>query len=512
MRGFELGKIHRESDHIEQNLLGDKSMEAPTGLDASSEFLRQSEMNMFLFAEKMRTEFAGLIDSETIEKMGHVKDDPETLAWLGASKADIEALEQEGLNVLDQVRQKVSTIESSETGIAANDGLDAVRELPPKYDVPLEKESIAVNDSMRSSGREEKVAREKPKLVLKKDPVGYEVTHDPRWQYNQRLNSLEVQKNMTEGRAPRLISAINLSEYNTYNRSAAKVFEKYQNAYDTVGKYRESNTPPRELFKQLFGVEPRGGVTVDYGSIDIALLLDDESDYARAIYEKDDVDPTLQTKVKYHGGSTLSGGSIPRELSGKVILIPKGSDGLVTKEFGNVLAHERQHVQNSLYEDTRYHDLPKTVTPEAIIAASEGSKRDTILAYLRYERRFVDNGKIHDELLAHYKGFDTASKDDIGKKIVANLVISYRGGFYAYKTKKCRETLEKIGIEPPMIEECLTESFQNESWREIRDAAYCLKDLEDSGLSKDEATNLVQMEPLARWPEVAMKFIEMRKT
>ncbi len=264
------------------------------------------------------------------------------------------------------------------------------------------------------------------------------------------------------------------------------------------------------MFKKLFGVGPKGVVTVTYNPIDIVFSLEDSSDYARAIYEENEPSPAQLEKGKYDGGSVARGGSIPKELNGKVILIQKGNEQLLKTDLGNILEHERQHISNGLYDETRYHDLPKTVLLKDIASASPEAKKDTILAYLRSERKYADNGKMHDELIAHYKGLDLKSKDEVGKKVVANLVISYREKFYKYKIDSCRRELEKAGVDSPMIEECLTESFENESWQMIRDASYSLRDLEDAGLTKDQAINLVQMEPLARWSEVAKQFIEQK--
>ncbi len=417
---------------------------------------------------------------------------------------------------IDSEKQKVEPITPTESAEEATTRLRTkLRSQFPDAYLPGLRENTTEQGTDSSSEKHEAPAKIVPKIEKnwKQQQEERRQVETPEGKFEQRNKSLEIQDMITDGRSPEEVSRSieTLSEHDSNTRRMRGVSEKYRAAYDTVHKYQEGNLPPAELFKRIFGISPRGSLSVDYGPTDISFILDDKVDYARAVYGTEDPDANMLKEGQYHGGCAITGGNMSRELNGRVILVQKENEQLIKNELGDVLAHERQHSQNNLYEDTRFHDGQKVVTIEKIQSSPKESQKEAIMGYLRYERQSIDNGNIHDELIAHYKGLDLKSKDEIGKKVVANLVISYRERFYSTRSRMCRERLEKAGINSSVADECIHESFTNESWKVIRDGANCLKDLEDAGLTKDQSINLIQMEPLARWPEVARQFIEQKK-
>lgn len=438
------------------------------GLYMNNEFFNEEDRRLAEINEQERIQM-----SSAIESLGMVGD-LEAESLKGEAEKSLSALDAESVYVIEQAKQEVDAVSVEEVRVETQPNSESLE----RFDAQLSQ------------------------LELEKTPT---------WQFEQRQKSLETQGLITSGRDPKEIakSIDGLSGRDKESRLLPQVLKKYETAYEAVAKYKENNFPPRELFKKLFGVDPKGAVAVNYNSINIVFLLDDPSDYARAVYKKSSPNAENLENIESTGGSVVKGGLLPPELSGKVILIPKGVESTTYTE--KAVEHERQHVLNGLYEDTRYQSPKALVTLEDIVNAPPEAKKDIILNYLRFERQNIDNEKMHDELAAQYKFLDLKSEQEIDTKLVANLAMNYRDDFYKNRIYLFRQELKQAGVDSALIEECLTESFQKESWREMRDAAHSLKDLEDAGLTKDEAINLVQMEPLASWAEVSRQFIEQKK-
>ncbi len=404
----------------------------------------------------------------------------------------------------------------SSIGLDNNETEEIRKELAPKFLEIKQRASTLENiaeekfglvssseDSVGETGSLEKL---RVRMQYEKD----EREKNERWA-EQRFKTLNVQDKVTEGATPEEIEEAikqNIPEFSPQRKRMERVSEKYKKSSEAVKKHLDKYSSTEESFEALCGFKANGKVEMRHGASDITFVVEDENDFSRVVRGKESLSERELIEISWIGGAVATNKDVPEEFRGAGLIV-LSRDGMekTREQLGDIETHERQHVTNGLYDGEKRGAL-KYVSIEEIKKAPENEKREKILSYFLYKRQYADNNKMSDELLAHYKGLDFANEDEVHKKITANLVISYREKFYGPTVEAERRVLERLGIEKSLVEECVAEIFRDDSWRTTRDALEGLRKLERSGFSKDQAINLVQLEPLSEWGNVADKLIE----
>lgn len=295
-----------------------------------------------------------------------------------------------------------------------------------------------------------------------------------------------------------------------------KILNEYSKAHQTVQHYREIFPDDRRLFMEIFGFWPTGEIQVKQGPMTLGFRCNSQQDFARAMtfnygegkMSPEDAETAAKTVIGQKFGDVPSS-ITPPDLKDKIILVSEENEQRERQHYeGDTMAHEEQHVTNTLFKDYRP-QFYKFEGLEGLNKLAPEAQQEKITNYLRYNREKVDNDKLHDEIIAQYAGIPMNPKDVA--PLVTVLARTYRENFYTTQAAKLKQQIESKGANPQMTDECIKQVFEDELIGQTKDAVYSMVVLQDEGFSKSEIISAFETEPVAKWPQVSRRMIDHRR-
>lgn len=294
--------------------------------------------------------------------------------------------------------------------------------------------------------------------------------------------------------------------------------KQYSTRHSLVKELRQRFPEDNELFKFLFGREPKGRIEIIVGPITLYFRCHDINDYAylytQSFLKKEE--PTIEqiSLVSGSGGAKLTF-NIETKIKNQdltsphLIIIENASLGheFTDKQKG-ILVHEEQHAINTLLFPSEYNTYFSYL--DLVEAKTKIEKEQALRRYFRFLREDYDS-HVKDEIIAYLKQGGSAEH-------IFELLIRAKeeGGRYDYfpkdKQKDLTEQIFKGSLEQSpelkqMIEDVVQDIFVKEYQQIIKDGLSALVSLRDMGYSSEQAIALFQQESLTKWPKLAKKFM-----
>jgi hypothetical protein len=267
-----------------------------------------------------------------------------------------------------------------------------------------------------------------------------------------------------------------------------------------------------QLFEFVFGFKPTGQFEVVEGPVTLGFRCHSQEDFARVINYGLTPSEDSKLNISEVGGMTFPDppNGTSWDLAHRVIAVSDQAEA-GNSAVEDYMAHEEQHAINNLfkYAGTRpkfYH----WENMQDIATLSPEMQKDKVVNYLRTNRESIDNNRLHDEILAQYRGLTIRDEQDM-QTTVDMLNGPYREHFYGDRIPNLERELNRMGVNTEVTKAAIKQVFEDELPNTTRDALNSLRELEQNGFSKDEAINLLQNETLVKWPKTVKRMIEFRK-
>ncbi|PIW97469.1 hypothetical protein COZ81_02360 [Candidatus Jorgensenbacteria bacterium CG_4_8_14_3_um_filter_38_10] len=305
---------------------------------------------------------------------------------------------------------------------------------------------------------------------------------------------------------------------NEQKEISRKLLQTYVDKHAKVRSIREQYSDDKELFKALFGQEPKGDIKVVESPVTLYFRCQDPLDYtylhSHSFQKSKDVTNEELKAAERSAGVTLGSCLVP----GLERAITAENSFFVLSDYDSeqVFKHEEQHTIKQLFKDKlRESELlcqERELWAKFYQAIQNNDERlATLKSYLRVRRQIISDEKAKDEILAYLK-----EKRMTMTKIAEYLTIpKEKGGYYDYlisdkqrfiswfaenysdEFKKFKSTIEKA------VEEVYGEEYQNL----IRKSVMALQSLRETGYSKEAIIALLIQEPLSGWEKVVKRLI-----
>ncbi|MEK7580136.1 MAG: hypothetical protein AAB465_00775 [Patescibacteria group bacterium] len=294
---------------------------------------------------------------------------------------------------------------------------------------------------------------------------------------------------------------------------------QYSKRHNLVKELRQRFPKDNELFKTLFGREPKGRIEIIAGPITLYFRCHDIDDYiylfTYGFLKERELDAEKIEFVKQTNAAKLifliktKVGDQEIASPDLVIIENASAEHEFTEEKQKTLLHEEQHAINSLLFPLRYN----TSFPylDLIEAKTKIEKELAFKRYFRFLRERYDN-RAKDELLAYFKS--GRAVEDILETLTC---VSEEGGRYDYFDKDMQkqlvEQIFKGSIEQTpelkqIINDMVQEIFVREYRQTIKSGLNAFVSLRERGYSLEQTIALFQQEPLTKWPKLAKRFMD----
>jgi len=292
------------------------------------------------------------------------------------------------------------------------------------------------------------------------------------------------------------------------------ILTRYKERYQKMVKLKESEKDGSALFNRIFGFSPEGQIKTNIRSTHVEFVCENQKDVKQILLKKGlhlksgtKPMPSEEREVehmKYIGGMVISDSNLllDKELTDSIIIISETGAELQKEYLGDISQHEQQHIKNNLYKVARGYEV-NLIDIGNISTLPVKEQEDKIKKYLRAERANEMDEAVHDEVLAHYNGLNITQREDVGKKIAANLVISYFDRFAEPALYLAKDALVHAGAKRDQVDSLAKEVFREEVRKSIISGGNALLDIQKAGFSKQEAIGLVINEKLDQWPVIA---------
>ncbi len=295
---------------------------------------------------------------------------------------------------------------------------------------------------------------------------------------------------------------------------------QYSKRHSLVKELRQKFPKDNELFKALFGREPKGRIEVIAGPITLYFRCHDINDYAYLyIYgflRKEE--PTIEqiNLVQKTGGAKLTfvigiKDEIKQQLASTDLIGIENAS--IRHEFTDkqkgILAHEEQHAINSLLFPSEYNTY--YVYLDLLEAKTKTEKELALKRYFRFLRETYDT-RAKSEIVAYFK--EGRPVDHVYDSLIRPIEDD---GFYDYfpknQQKELVEQIFKGSVEQTpelkqMINDMVQEIFAREYHQTIKSGLNAFASLRDMGYSLEQTIALFQQEPLTKWPKLAKRFMD----
>lgn len=316
-------------------------------------------------------------------------------------------------------------------------------------------------------------------------------------------------------------------------RIAGKIFGIYKKKHAAIEKIFSENSDPKDLYKTLFGAEPKGEIEVIKSPMTLYFRCHNLEDYARIFFQskimkEGDRPPAAEEleKAKNSSGVSIAAARI---LGLEGTLIAENAKGTIYDERAETThIHEKQHAMKRLVTDAI-----ETIDPidPRDIGEDEKKFKQELARRIEIRKACIEEAA-KDEILAYMKaGHFSIESGEITARILKTLLRkNEEGGLYDYfsedrgavlgtqveKYAKIvllpKERIEKIAKE--LLDEIYDEKKYEQMiksgmeafvqlWRGLReenkDAHY-----------KDKVIAFLVREPLGKWPKAVRRLIEAR--
>lgn len=316
-------------------------------------------------------------------------------------------------------------------------------------------------------------------------------------------------------------------------RIAARIFGTYKRKHAAVEKIFSEHPDPKNLFKTVFGAEPKGEIEVIKSPMTLYFRCHDSEDYARIclqpkLMEEGDR-PLTEEETKKGKGSRGVSITVARLPGLEGTLIAENAKGRPYDEKAEAThIHEKQHAMNGLVmeavetlspidpgkigedENKFTEELKKRI--EIRKACFEEAAKNEILAYMKAGHLSRESGeiteKIMEKLLKKKESggfYDYFSED-------RNVVLGRQVDQYAETVLLPKERIEKIAEK--LLDEIYDEKKYEQMIKKGMDAFVKLwrgfKEGNEDAHYKDKIIAFLAREPLRKWLKAARRLIEAR--
>jgi hypothetical protein len=302
---------------------------------------------------------------------------------------------------------------------------------------------------------------------------------------------------------------LNIDKLNEYLAQQAAIYKlspsqlaKYRYALDSIESQNQvinefaekyANMDSKEIFKELFGVEPLGEVEIKKGALSFFVVCKDIKDYAFLYRGKDDPEDIEESRST---GGFANARTRIRELRGAITVANASELEKDSSYIETVRIHEERHILYRLTEDVeKLGDYSK-------FKEGEDETEKMILKETMNEDRLHIEERAKNEIVAYLKG--GASSEDIKTELLRRAA---EGGLYDYFEK------EKVYYSYPKYEKFDKESLEkahnesrNKYEQDIINALGKVERLKEMGFPKRRIIGLFVAERLDRWPKVFERF------
>lgn len=295
--------------------------------------------------------------------------------------------------------------------------------------------------------------------------------------------------------------------------SASTAFlEEYSGKHKAIKETREKYPDNISLYKAVFGVEPKGQIEVMEGPMSLYFRCFDEYDYAHIFNGEYSSNARIEDSEKERAGDSVGvsvHGSLIPELRG--VITAESSYHHYSPEFSKeTFNHEEQHAIKKLFKEKRRN----TYIVESI-EASKGDLDEQLKLVRRFfrETRQDEEARAKDEIMAFFK-----EKEDARPERIKDILFESYNYF-----GEDEWTIGKVEQNRGVIFEAenLTEDVVKKIESEVNGVEYrgvvnggvdAFASLRQGGLSVEESIGILIGEPLLKWPKIARRIREGKKS
>ncbi|PIT88300.1 MAG: hypothetical protein COU29_00715 [Candidatus Magasanikbacteria bacterium CG10_big_fil_rev_8_21_14_0_10_36_32] len=292
------------------------------------------------------------------------------------------------------------------------------------------------------------------------------------------------------------------------------ILEQYMEKHQQIRELRKSYPDDKELFKAIFGREPKGDLEVIESPIILYFRLHNEVDYTviRSGAYKDNrgiTDEDIKSAIKSRGVNIqqININYNGEQMVLKNIICAEQARGI---EFNfdrqATFRHEEQHAIENLLVDTKASDMMPFLK-----AQNDDERQKTWRGFLQDRcRRFQAYTK--DEILAFLRGGNRKLKS-IYEQLTC---LSEKEGLYDFLTRFGETDREYVTKMPenfqPTALKILEDVYSRDNFNKlIKNGLNAYTRLVKGGYSKEMAINLLSTEPLVKWLTVTKRMLENKK-
>lgn len=360
--------------------------------------------------------------------------------------------------------------------------------------------------------RAEKLDKFKEKLSFHKEGLG---------QMQERLIQ-EIRKNPDASFEELYQMALQIGArygMNEQQRETAKeILQTYTEKHAKIRELRERYPNDKDLYRALFGQNPKGRVEVITGPITFYFRCQNLDDYTRidsqSFWRGTDITAKDRKEAKVTSGVSIATSLIPG-LEGAIIAENSSSMGGIgyafksLSGFHSIHPHEEQHAIKRLFSDK----VVEHSTLERLESATTDKERERALkSYLRHRRQDYFENRAKGEILAYFKG-----GNDSAQTIVEILIKPQeKQGLYDFLADDedyiKNRLAGKLGSQfQNLIDKAVNEVYRVEYKQLLKDATRAIWQLKKTGHSTDKAISILIHEPLSKWKKAVERLIEKKE-
>ncbi len=291
---------------------------------------------------------------------------------------------------------------------------------------------------------------------------------------------------------------------------ARQILSRYKVKHEAIKEIRNQYQKDSDLYKNLFGRDPKGKIEVVKGPMTLYFRCHDPEDYAlihsQAFINKRQLKPEDLEAANLTGGISLGSAPIPG-LEGTII-----AENVKKVAFENskkTYEHEEQHAIKRLFKES---EIKMKLAPGSYEIKTTKEQIQFFERVLRSWREDAEF-RVKDEILAYLKSGDAPN---LVFQVLTQL--ADQGGIYDYlknirekglpellagqKSEKVKENLRKAA------HNVLEEEYRNLIRRGI--ASFQLL-VEEMKYSKEKATAILVKESLSNWFRVVVRMYDEHK-
>jgi len=306
---------------------------------------------------------------------------------------------------------------------------------------------------------------------------------------------------------------------NKQRRDTWEALSKYERQHKAVLKIQKEFPKDKDLFRQLFGVQPKGEIEIITGPVSIYIKCHNIEDYMAVCFhekrkgsgKKRDFTEEERKEAWDSGAINIYstaypniGWAITAENTEKIKL-----PGTLDKDSHQKFVHEEQHIIKSFFDKEDLLDpgspgIQFSVRKNFLAAETEEEKEKILGDFFRMFRHNAEY-QAKDEIFAYYKDgrFDRIEGELLTPKkeggIYDNLEEPKKANYLWLRSSDEIRALTKRVVDRVLVDE----------YKEIIiSGTGAIQKMEKAGYEKEEIIALLTHEPLAKWGKVVGRITE----